>query len=517
MNRGRASSVAGNPVLIGAVTTLVVIVAVFLAYNANNGLPFVPTFDMKVETPDAARLVVGNEVREGGFRIGQITKITPVRVDDGTGGAELEVRLDQNAAPVPVDSTILIRPRSALGLKYVELVRGESARELTEGATLTATEQAIAPELDEFFSIFDERTRENIDVNLATFGAAFAGRGEALNRTFASLPELLGDLVPVMRTLSDEDTQLARFFTELEDAASLSAPLADTLARGFTEMADTFEAFSRDPQALRDTISGSPPTLDAGLRSFPVQRPFLRRLAGISDELRDSAAAVRTSVPAINDALAVGTDVLPETPALNEDLETAFRGLEDLAASPTTNITLDGLSTTMDTLNPTLQWLGPHITVCNHWNYYWTFFADHLAEEDGRTGTLQRIQARNSPEQENTLNAFGATEPANAEGVVAPTTALFGDPVQLHGQDRGRAVDENGDADCENGQRGYLQRRVGGNDLATGIPERFNVVVDPDTPGLQGTTFNGRQRVPEGQTFSSEPTGIAPPRPGVHR
>ena len=30
--------------LIGAATTLVVIVAVFLAYNANNGLPFVPTY-----------------------------------------------------------------------------------------------------------------------------------------------------------------------------------------------------------------------------------------------------------------------------------------------------------------------------------------------------------------------------------------------------------------------------------------------------------------------------------------
>jgi hypothetical protein len=35
-----------NPVLIGAVTVLVAIVAVFLAYNANNGLPFVPTREL---------------------------------------------------------------------------------------------------------------------------------------------------------------------------------------------------------------------------------------------------------------------------------------------------------------------------------------------------------------------------------------------------------------------------------------------------------------------------------------
>nr|MBA2504699.1 MCE family protein [Thermoleophilaceae bacterium] len=481
------------------------------------GLPFVPTYDLKVEAPDAARLVVGNEVREGGFRIGQITQIDPIRTDEGTAGAELEVRLDQSAGPIPVDSTVLIRPRSALGLKYVELVRGDSAQELREGSTITATEQAIAPELDEFFSIFDEPTRENIDVNLATFGAAFAGRGQALNRTFAALPELLSDIQPVMRKLSDPDTQLARFFTELDDAAGLSAPLSDTLARGFTEMADTFEAFSRDPQALRDTISGSPPTLDAGLRSFPVQRPFLRRLAGISGAISESAAAVRTSVPAINDALAVGTDVLPETTELNADLATAFRGLDDLASSPTTNITLQGLTTTMDTLNPTLRWLGPHVTVCNHWNYWWTGFADDLAEEDGRTGTLMRVQAKNSPEQDNTLNSFGAAEPANAEGVVEPTTELFGDPVLARAQQYGAAVNSEGLADCEDSQRGYLNRFAGGQDGADGVPERFNVVVDSDTPGLQGTTFTGRDRVPEGQTFSSEPDGIAPPRPGVGR
>ena len=38
-----------NPVLIGAVTVLIAIIAVFLAYNANTGLPFVPTRELKVD------------------------------------------------------------------------------------------------------------------------------------------------------------------------------------------------------------------------------------------------------------------------------------------------------------------------------------------------------------------------------------------------------------------------------------------------------------------------------------
>ena len=41
---GRAGSLAASPTLVGAVTVLVVVVAVFLSYQANQGLPFVPTY-----------------------------------------------------------------------------------------------------------------------------------------------------------------------------------------------------------------------------------------------------------------------------------------------------------------------------------------------------------------------------------------------------------------------------------------------------------------------------------------
>ena len=69
----------GSPVLIGALTALITIVAVFLAYNANSGLPFVPSYDLKAELPNAANLVVGNDVRVGGTRVGAVTRSTVVR------------------------------------------------------------------------------------------------------------------------------------------------------------------------------------------------------------------------------------------------------------------------------------------------------------------------------------------------------------------------------------------------------------------------------------------------------
>ena len=78
MTRRRGTSaLVASPVLVGAVTVLVAMISVFLAYNANNGLPFVPTYDVKAEIPGGSNLVVGNEVRLGGFRVGVVDRILP--------------------------------------------------------------------------------------------------------------------------------------------------------------------------------------------------------------------------------------------------------------------------------------------------------------------------------------------------------------------------------------------------------------------------------------------------------
>src|SRR3954452_23865699 len=119
MRRRGSASVVANPVLVGAVTVLVVVVAVFLAYNANNGLPFVPTRSLKIQVSNGANLLPGNDVREGGQRIGLVEDMRPVRLTDGTVGAEATIKLDKDYPAIQRDSRLNIRPRSVLGLKYV--------------------------------------------------------------------------------------------------------------------------------------------------------------------------------------------------------------------------------------------------------------------------------------------------------------------------------------------------------------------------------------------------------------
>ncbi len=115
-----------SPVLVGALTTLIVIVAVFLAYNANNGLPFVPTYQVSVIVPDSNALVRNNDVRVGGVRVGTVQAVVPVQnPKTGSVDAKLDLKLDKSVDPLPVDSTFVVRSRSALGLKYLQITPGQ--------------------------------------------------------------------------------------------------------------------------------------------------------------------------------------------------------------------------------------------------------------------------------------------------------------------------------------------------------------------------------------------------------
>ena len=489
--RGRTTgAVFGNPILVGAVTVLVTVVAVFLAYNANNGLPFVPTFQLKAVVPSGAKLVAGNEVREGGFRIGVVQRIDAVRLRDGSAGAQLVLKLDQKATPLPADTTVRIRPRSALGLKYVELHRGSAADTLEDGATITAGEEALAPELQEFFNVFDAKTRDNVQRNLVGYGNAFAGRGSDINRALETLPRFFESLPPVMRVLAAKETRIERFFDELADAARITAPVVEEMADGFAAGADTFDALSRNRDELQDTIALSPGTLEVGTRSLRAQRPFLAALRAVSGDLRGAAAEIRRSSTPVAAALRSGIGPLRGLPPLNRRLESSLDALGDLAVSGGTDPGVSALNETMANLNPLLRYLGPFQTVCNYWTYSWTRLADHITDID-QTGQVQRVQAKEADDEQTDLDSFGQAYPVPG----------------WQGQTYGAAVDDQGNADCEVGQRGYPRH------LARTLPNDVRITTIPETPGNQGPTYKGRPRVPQGQTFSRLPEGAPGVRP----
>src|SRR5436190_890273 len=433
MTRGRGTaSIVASPVLVGAVTTLIVIVSVFLAYHANKGLPFVPTYDLSARLPNGSNLVPGNEVRVGGFRVGVIDTIKPATQlihGRGTPISVANMKLDKTVEPLPVDTKVIVRSRSALGLKYIQLTPGHSKQMYKAGGTIPLANAGLPVEFDDFLNTFDLQTRANSRLALTGYGDAFAGRGEDLN------------------------------------------------------------------QAIQ------------GLNPF---FPFLVDFTDLSRRLLPFANVLPVALPKINAALAAGTRVLPQTVTLNRNTEQVFRALDDLVQAPSTDLALNDLRDTLAVTKPLINYVAPFQTVCDYTTIFFTGLGQHQSEGVA-AGTGERVLLKSdNGVQDNRYNNVFNDRPVDLPTGVDPTTARAPDGNALevfHGGPYYPAIDSQGNADCQNGQFGYIDgplgkgrypahRPVSGDDpFYTQFERNFaggshNVYQD-NTPGLAGTTFTG--------------------------
>src|SRR4051794_17588041 len=368
-NRSGISGVASSPILVGAVTVLVVIVAVFLAYNANNGLPFVSTYNLKARVPNADALVKGNEVRIGGVRVGIVKKVVPVNLRDGKLAAELSLSLDKSAEPLPVDSTMTVRPKSALGLKFLQITPGEAQKGFKAGETIPVTAAHPEPvDIDQFFDMFDKPTRQAIRQNLAGFGNALAGRGPQLNEAFGALRRTVISGQPVLRKIVEPSSDFAGFWRALEDLSATVAPVAETQATMFAALDRTFAAFARVSRPyIQETIEKSPPTLDEVNADLPAVRPFLRDTGRFFTALRPGVKALADTSPIIAESLHAGVPVLKASPVLNAQLQPTAEALVDFQEAPGVFNGLELLTDTNRLLKPSLTYVAPSQAVCHSW------------------------------------------------------------------------------------------------------------------------------------------------------
>ncbi len=546
---------ASSPTMVGAITTLVIVVAVFLAYNANNGLPFVPVYRVSVEVPNSARVTKSNEVRIGGHRVGVVESIESIRttpdgqaaqtsVSDSSSssndtccvGAQLNLKLDKTASPLPEDSIFRVRYKSTFGLKYIEIVRGVSNKMAPDGfkfnglddggncalpvnpQTFLASEPQSSTngcfqkqtEFDAINNTFDQKTRNASRANLVGFGAGFAGRGGSLNEALDSLSPLFRYLGPVAKNLADQNTGLASFISASGRLASIVAPVAVQQSQLFTNGANAFAAIAADPQALQDTISTGRPLLEQGPAILARQRPFLADFAELSRRLRPGIASLRLALPDLNAAIKVGTPTLLRTPPINAKLGRVFVALKRLVQQPSTKISLQRLKYTFDQAKPLVNWVVPAQTVCNYWDYFFTLLPNGLSDQD-QVGFSFRQSGVGFPlgSSQLALGPLNATIPGQAQaglagysgiqangrlgGAAGPDAnkfAPFSSPI-LEGHAYGPTGqpftrDANGGAtpDCQPGQTGYFF----GRNPVPGQPKNVPAQGNPDILGSRGVS-----------------------------
>ena len=380
-----------NPVLIGALTVLVAIVAVTLAYNASNGLPFVPTYDLHVEASDASELTHGADVNLGGARVGIVSSVTAQRRPGGQPIAVINVNLENSIKPLPVDTTFTVRLKGAIGLKYLQINPGHARRGWASGATVPIAQESTEVDFDRVLSMFTPPTRSGVQRTTIGFGEALAGRGPDVNNAVSAFVPLLSDLRPVAANLASPRTDLGGFFAGLDRYVGALAPVAAAQAQLIGDLDTTFSALaSVSRPSLQQTIARTPPMFATTIAGGPVIRPFLTDTAALLADLRPGAATLPVNAPLLASAFAVGSRTLPGTAGLDARTVSLSRTLGAYSANPTVSAGLDRLTLTLSRLGPPLAFLTPVQTSCNDVTLFLRNTASTLSEHV-KQGTLLRF------------------------------------------------------------------------------------------------------------------------------
>jgi virulence factor Mce-like protein len=429
MDRRRKGSLAGSPLLIGAITTLIVVVAVFLSYNANNGLPFVPTYDIKVALPETNGLQKSNQVKIAGTRVGLVSGLT-AHQDPRTGRvtAIAELKLEKKLEPLPSDTKAVVQSVSAIGLKYLELVKGSSHGQIKAGQTIPASQTTEPVNIEDLFNMFNRPTRIAIKVNTNNFGNGLAGRGLGLNNTIATLRPFVTNAVPVLHNLAAPQTVFRELFPSLDRVASQSAPVAEEQANYYTDLDIFFAAFASVAPFVEEATEGGPASLEQAIYSLPHQGPFTEKSAEFMHLLRPSAAILSKLAAPLGHAFHEGAVNLKAATTLNTELREASEALSEFGRNPVVKLGLEDLTNTLEVGNPLLSGFAPTQAACNYVTLAFRNLASLQSENVG-LGTLARAGFVLSP-----------TGPNN-EGY--PSSAIANGPSEEHELNSTKIIDNN--------------------------------------------------------------------------
>jgi virulence factor Mce-like protein len=356
-----------SPVLVGALTVLVVVMAVFLSYNAGQSLPFVPTYQISVRVPDAQELVPNNEVLVGGRRVGVISSIEPRLDEQRRPYAQIAIKLDLNfEGKIHDDATARVRARSLLGSKYLELTLGSQGAPLEQGDVLPLAQAREQVEVDELVDEFDGPTRRNLARVIGGLGSGFAGRGLDFNASLESFRPLVEGSRTVFGALADPSTNLAGFINAYAATVAELGLEPEAVASLIEGGADTFTALEAAGPELERSVELSPETLGVGTEALATLRPVLARARVITARLGPAAALLPSTAKRLEAAARETTPVLERARGLGPLLDEGFRQLQGLGATEPSVPALDSLAGALPGVRSATEFIAPYQTVCNY-------------------------------------------------------------------------------------------------------------------------------------------------------
>lgn len=342
---------AGTGRRIAAVAATAALVAIAVAILVASGGSR-PTHALSVVVDEATNVVAGQYVRAGGTKVGEITRLEPV---DGGRAARIDMRIDDDAWPLPTGSRMTLRWGGTVNYsnRYVDLVRGPAggAPMATDGR-LPAASFTTPVEFDGLLRAFDAPLRRDVRGLLQTGGRTLRVTKPALRRALDESPRAVQQAALVLRDLDAERYSLRTLVRASDDvlgAVQRARPGLKTLLGG---AAGTFDAIAAQSASLQDALQRAPgmltttrATLARADETLDLASTVTRRLApGVSQlrrvaaPLNDTLRTVRRVGPDAERTLASVRDATPDVNPLLDQVRHLSPQLESIGRQAVDNL-----------------------------------------------------------------------------------------------------------------------------------------------------------------------------------
>jgi len=229
-------------------TVVTVLATVLLASVIANGTSG-PSRSYTALFTSATSLNEGDDVREAGVKVGNVTKISLTH--DSLARVTFSVA---TSAPLPRGSTVHLRFRNLVGQRYVDLEPADTpGANLPSGYTFGTDQTQPALDLTLLFNGFQPLFKflDPKDVNALSgeIIAVFQGEGPTVS-------DLLSSTADLASTLADRDQVIGEVITNLSSVMKTVNTHADQLGTTLDTMQQLVTGLAQDRKTIGNTIGG---------------------------------------------------------------------------------------------------------------------------------------------------------------------------------------------------------------------------------------------------------------------
>ncbi|MDQ2700773.1 MAG: MlaD family protein, partial [Actinomycetota bacterium] len=244
-------------VILGALVCAIVLVA-SLIFGGESGHKYTLKFQ------NAGLIVSGNLVMVGGSPVGSVNSVG--LSDDNM--AEMEIEVDE---PLREGTSAIIRKSSLSSVHnhYIALTLGPDNAPELDDEVLGAGSTTTSVELDQFFNIFDNKTRNGWRNWIRGISSIYAGgAAEGANRTFKYTGTSFSSTQRLMAELADQDTKLDQFVDNTSGFVTNLAEVAPELTELVSNSNTALGAIADENESLSLALQELPPTLRQANTTF---------------------------------------------------------------------------------------------------------------------------------------------------------------------------------------------------------------------------------------------------------